>query len=96
MARSGADPDAVALVLGEAIHRHQTLLSHALELAEARRDLADAEDERWTARIRHAKHELIAADTESVARAAESAGQSDESVFQRMLDAGLWRRRKKP
>jgi DNA primase len=94
MARPGLDPAAVALVLDEAIHRHQSLLAQAVELAEARRDLAEAEDERWTARVRHALHERMTADTESVARAAEAAEEGGESVFQRMLDSGAWRRRR--
>ena len=97
MARPGADPAAVALVLEEAIHRHQSLLAHALELAEARRDLADADDERWTARLRHANHERMHADTEAVVRAAEASDEAADGVFQRMLDSGAWRRqRKKP
>ena len=97
MARPGCDPAAVALVLDEAIHRHQSLLAHALELAEARRDLPDADDERWTARLRHAHHERQHADTESVTRAAEASDEAADGVFQRMLDSGAWRRqRKKP
>ncbi len=96
MARPGRDPDAVALVLQEAIHRHQSQLGHALELAEARRDLADAEDEAWTARLRQANIERITADSEAVASSAEASDNAEESVFQRMLDSELWRRRKKP
>ena len=96
MARPGRDPAAVALVLGEAVQRHQTRLSHAVELADARRDLPEADDERWTARIRHAKHELTAADTESVLRSSTAEEQAAESPFQRMLDQELWRRRRKP
>jgi hypothetical protein len=95
MARPGCDPLALALVLDEAIQRHQTQLTHAVELADARRDLADADDERWTARIRHAKHEVITADTEAVLRSSAAEEQMAESPFQRMLDDGLWRRRKK-
>jgi DNA primase len=96
MARPGCDPDAVALVLGEAIHRHQTQLSHALELAEARRDLSDAGDEAWTARLRQANLERSTADSDAVSRSADAMERSEESVFQHMLDAELWRRRKKP
>jgi hypothetical protein len=96
MARPGRDPHAIALVLDEAIHRHQTQLTHAIELAEARRDLAEADDERWTARIRHAKHEVITADTEAVLRSSAAEEQMTQSPFQKMLDDGLWRRRKKP
>ena len=96
MARPGRDPRAVALVLQEAIHRHQSQLGHALEVAEARRDLATAEDEAWTARLRQANLERVTADTEAVARAADATDNAEESVFQRMLDAELWRRQKKP
>jgi hypothetical protein len=96
MARAGCDPAAVALVLQEAIHRHQSQLGHAVELADARRDLAAAEDEGWTARVRQANVERMTADAQAVARAAELTEQAEESVFQRMLDTGLWRRRKKP
>jgi DNA primase len=96
MARPGHDAAAVALVLHEAIHRHQSRLGHAIELAEARRDLAGAEDEAWTARLRQANIERMTADMEAVARAAERTDNAEESVFQHMLDAGMWRRRKKP
>ncbi len=95
MARPGCDPAAVALVLDEAIHRHQALLAHALELAEARRDLPEADDERWSARLRHALHERQHADTEAVTRAAEASDEAADGVFQRMLDAGAWRRQRK-
>jgi DNA primase len=96
MARPACDLDAVVLVLDEAIHRHQTQLSHAAELAEARRDLSEAGDEAWTARMRQANLERMSADSESVTRATEETERLEESVFQRMLDNGLWRRRKKP
>ena len=95
MARPGCDPAAVALVLEEAIHRHQSLLAHALELTEARRDLAEADDERWTARLRHANHERMHADTEAVVRAAEASDDAADGVFQRMLDSEAWRRQRK-
>lgn len=94
MARPDRDPAEVAMVLDEAIQRHQALLVQAVETAEARRDLAEAEDERWTARIRHALLERLHADTEAVTRAADQAKEGEESVFQRMLDSGAWRRRK--
>src|SRR5690625_2178731 len=94
MARPDRDPAEIAMVLEEAIQRHQALLVQAVELAEARRDLAEAEDERWTARIRHALLERLHADTEAVTRAADQAKEGEESVFQRMLDSGAWRRRK--
>ncbi len=96
MARPDRDAEAAALVLQEAIHRHQSQLGHAVELAEARRDLATAEDEAWSARLRQANIERMTADSEAVARAAEATDNAEESVFQRMLDAGVWRRRKKP
>ena len=94
MARPGRDPAAVALVLEEAMHRHRSLLTQAVELAEARRDLAEADDERWTARVRHALHERMHADTEAVTRAGEADEEGEDSVFQRMLDSGAWRRRR--
>jgi len=67
-----------------------------VEMVEARRELATAEDEAWTARVRQANMERMSADSEAVARVAEASDSGDESVFQQMLDAGLWRRRKKP
>lgn len=93
MVRAGRDPTEIAMVLTEAIQRHQALLAEAVELAEARRDLAGAEDERWTARIRHALLERLHADTEAVTRDADRAKEGEESVFQRMLDSGAWKRR---
>ncbi|MEM9140415.1 MAG: hypothetical protein AAGB15_11365, partial [Pseudomonadota bacterium] len=91
-AMAGGEPDQVALVLREAIQRHQALLSHASEIGDARRDLADADDESWCVRVDQANREREAADNRALAEQSETAAESTESVFQRMLDNGTWRR----
>ena len=92
MALPGRDPDVVALVLQEAIGRHQALIAHAVELTEARRDLAEAEDESWSIRVAQANRERQAADARALAEAADLAETQAESGIQRLLDAEAWRR----
>jgi len=92
MARPGGDPEAVALVLTEAIERHQAQLAHAAEIGDARRDLAGAEDESWSVRIHQANLDRLAADQRAIAEDAEEAEDPAQSVFQKLLDAEAWRR----
>ena len=93
-ARAGAT-DKVAVVLAEAIERHQALTSHAAELGDARRDLAEADDESWSVRVKQANQERLAADARIVAQESETIEDASESAFQRMLDQGMWRRDQK-
>ena len=92
MARRGRDTETVAIVLEEAIGRHQALMAHAFELTDARRDLDGAEDERWSVRVAEANRERLAADSRIVAREMENTDDSTESAIQRLLDAEVWRR----
>ena len=97
MARPGRDPAPSRWCCRRQSRVTRPCSATQLELAEARRDLAEAEDESWTARLRHVHHERQHADTEAVARAAEASDDAGEGVFQRMLDDGAWRRqRRKP
>ena len=82
----------VVAVLAEAIERHQALLTHATEIGDARRDLAEADDESWSVRVAQANQERLAADSRAVAKADETISESGESIFQRMLDNETWRR----
>ncbi|MEO1495260.1 MAG: DNA primase [Pseudomonadota bacterium] len=92
MARPDATPDAVLTVLQEAIHRHAALLGFEAEFGEARRDLADAEDESWSARLRHATGSRVAADGIALHTSAEGEDDTGESVFQKLLNDEVWRR----
>ena len=92
MARPGRDPQTVAVVLEEAISRNRALIAHAVELTEARRDLADADDESWSVRVAQANRERMAADARALARDADVSETQSESAIQRLLDAEAWRR----
>ena len=94
MARPHADSEAVALVLQEAIQRHQAQLAHAAELGEARRDLSEVseEDVNWSFRVNRANQERVAADAQATAIGREASDEPDESPFQKMLDGQTWRR----
>ena len=94
MTRPGT-AEAAAVVLTEAIERHQALLSHATELGDARRELAEAEDESWSVRVSQANKDRLAADTRVVAQESDQIAESGESVFQKMLDNEAWRRGQK-
>ncbi|MEM9062769.1 MAG: DNA primase [Pseudomonadota bacterium] len=94
MARPGLAPDAVEAVLVEAMTRHRALLSLDTELLDARRELAEAEDEGVTARMRAARNDLIAANAKAT-EDTPAVEQGAESDLQRMLDTETWRRRKR-
>ncbi len=92
MARRGRDPAAVAVVLEEAIDRHHALLAHADEMADARRELGEADDERWSVRVAEANRERQAADSRVVTRELETTEEARDSRIQRLLDDEVWRR----
>ncbi|MEM7057112.1 MAG: DNA primase [Pseudomonadota bacterium] len=87
--------DQVVPVLAEAIERHQAFLTHTTEIGDARRDLADADDESWSVRVHQANQERLEADSRGVAKEDEAISDSGESIFQRMLDNEAWRRSSK-
>jgi DNA primase len=93
LARPGQPPAKVVEVLTEAIVRHQAALAFESELAEAARDLAAAEGEDWTWRIKQAGHQVHEAERLG---SADPADKSDETVseIQRMLDNQLYKSKK--
>ncbi|GMG83899.1 DNA primase [Paralimibaculum aggregatum] len=72
LARPDADPDRAALVLAEAIARHTALVGREAELAEAARELPEADGEDWTWRVRQAGQGPFAAEARAL-RAEEEA-----------------------
>ena len=94
MARPHGDAEVVAVVLQEAIQRHQAQLAHAMELGDARRDLSELseEDVNWSFRVNRANQERVAADAQATAIGREASEEPDESPFQKMLDGQAWRR----
>ena len=84
-------PDQIAEVLREAIRRHETLLAYEVEVADARRDFADAADERWSTRLRQIAQDRVHAD--NAASATPLVDEAQDSPLQRLLDHGAWRSR---
>ncbi|MEO0994433.1 MAG: DNA primase [Pseudomonadota bacterium] len=76
LAVAGADPERVALVLTEAIARHEALTGHEAELAEAAASFAEADGEDWTWRLRQAGQTRHALDAAAL-RAEEDAEATD-------------------
>ncbi|MGF1445662.1 MAG: DNA primase [Pikeienuella sp.] len=72
LARAGADPGRVRLVLAEAIAHHAARCNRAAELAEAAEDLDTAQDEGWTWRLREVGNQCAAAQAAAL-RAEEAA-----------------------
>jgi DNA primase len=94
LARPNQPPQRVAAVLAEAIGRHQAMLAHDAELAEAARDLPDAEAEDWTWRVKQAGHQVHeAARLASAER--DDAETETVSEIQRMLDNKDYIRKKR-
>ncbi len=94
MARPGSDATKVAMVLEEAIARHQAQLGFADELSEATREIATAETEDWTVRVRQAGVERAAADAAVVERAAREPDDA-AGMIQRMLDEKVYLKKKR-
>ncbi len=94
MARPGVPPERVVEVLTEAIARHQAALAFEVELAEATRDLPDAEGEDWTWRIKQAGHQLHEAERLGTADHADE-GAETVSEIQRMLDNKVYKSKKR-
>jgi len=85
LARPGRPVARVVEVLREAIARHQAALAYEAELVEAARDLAEADGEDWTWRVRQAGHQLHQADRLATAESDDSEAQP-VSEIQRMLE----------
>jgi DNA primase len=94
LAKPGRRPERVAEVLTEAIGRHQASLAFEAEIAEAARDLGDAEGEDWTWRVRQAGHLLQEADRRAIAAADEPEADAVSGI-RRMLDAEVYKTKKR-
>jgi len=94
LAHPNQPQERVVEVLTEAIARHQAVVAHDTELAEAARDLPAAEAEDWTWRVKQAGHQV-----QEAARlaSAEKADEESETVseIQRMLDNQVYKSRKR-
>jgi DNA primase len=94
MARPNQPPERVVEVLIEAIGRHQASLAFDAELAEAARDLPEAEGEDWTWRVKQAGHLLHEAARLGSADRNDAEGQT-VSEIQRMLDNKVYKAKKR-
>ena len=94
LARPGRPAERVAEVLEDAIARHQAALAFEAELAEAARDLPQAEGEDWTWRIRQAGHQLYEAERHATREEPADEGET-VSEIQRMLDNQVYQRKKR-
>ncbi|MEM7685054.1 MAG: DNA primase [Pseudomonadota bacterium] len=95
LARAGCDPATVAVVLSEALVRHQAMICLDTEIREARRDASASEDRSAVPGIRAAHKDLVAANARATADSASTADGPPSSDLQRMLDDGTWRRDKR-
>lgn len=94
LARSGADPVRVVEHLTEAIARHQAALALEVELSEAVRDLASAEGEDWTWRVRQAGHLVHEAERLGAAHM-DDPDAAQVSDVRRLLDAEVYKSKKR-
>jgi len=94
-ARPGVEPGRLIAMLQEAVGRHQAQLAYEAELAEATRDLADAEGEDWTWRLRQANAELVRIAEHHAAKDVEITDETAPSPIQRMLDDEVYKSKKR-
>ncbi len=92
LSRKGLARAHITAVIGDAIARHEAILTAEAELADARRDLAEAEDERWAHAVRHAADEKRAADNHATRDTPEDPHAHPRGDIRRMLEEGAWRR----
>ncbi|MEM0944802.1 MAG: toprim domain-containing protein, partial [Pseudomonadota bacterium] len=95
MAREVTDGARLTEVLADAISRHAAQLSLEAELAEAARDLPEADGEDWTWRLRQARQQRLAIDQRALEEEAAAESPAETSDLQRMLDQRLYQRKKK-
>lgn len=96
LARKGLPLEHAAEVTRDAIARHEAVLSAEAEMAEARRDLAEASDDSWCQRVKQVAEERLAADTQSTRAdeaANETAGLGIRGDIRRLLEDQAWQRR---
>jgi DNA primase len=94
LARPGQAGDRVVAVLAEAILRHSTALAYEAELADARRELGETDDESWTHRVRRASAEIADLERDLLERT-PAAGGDQPSRIQEMLDREVYRAKKR-
>ncbi|MFK7944656.1 MAG: DNA primase [Paracoccaceae bacterium] len=93
LARKGLKPQHVAEVTRDAIARHEAVLTSEAELAEARRDLAEAADESWCERVKQVAQERMAADTHATRDDPSNEAENPLGVrgdVQKLLDQRAW------
>jgi hypothetical protein len=94
LARPGRPAGRVAEVLAEAIARHQAALAFEAEIAEAVRELGEAEGEDWTWRVRQARLQLHEADRLALRALAEDEAESVSGI-QRLLEDEVYKAKKR-
>jgi len=94
LAHPDQPPARVVEVLTEAIARQQAMLAHDAELAEAVRDLPDADGEDWTWRVKQAGHQVQEATRLGLAELGEEEAET-VSEIQRMLDNQVYKTKKR-
>jgi DNA primase len=94
LARPGCAAGTVIEVLSEAIHRHEAAIAHEAEMAEAVRELDEAEGEDWTWRVRQARLQLHEADRLCLRVLSEEETESVSGI-QRLLADEAYRRKKR-
>lgn len=94
LSRRDLEAEHVRDVILDAITRHEATLTAETERSDARAALPEATDENWTRRLLQAQQEKQAADNHASTALKDSVDEREESVFQRMLDDGTWRRRR--
>ena len=94
LARPGQPAERVRPVLLEAIRRHEAALAFEAEMAEARRELGQIEDEAWTHRVRQAGAEVERLERSLLATDPVAPGKR-RSAIQEMLEAEVYKAKKR-
>jgi len=89
-------PEEARALIGEMIARHRALHGAREELSEAAREIADAEGEDWTHRVREAGCLPLSVDLGALKRGAEDTPQRADAVHRMLADAetGVYRKKK--
>ncbi|MEM6621421.1 MAG: DNA primase [Pseudomonadota bacterium] len=95
LARPRRDADQMARILLDAIARHEATLTAEAELADAPRELAnaEAEDERWSRAVLRARAEQRAADESATKERERDPNAHPAGRIQEMLDSQVWRKK---
>ena len=95
-ARARADLDMVRAQLAEMIERHRTRIAFQEEMADAARDILDAEGEDWTHRVRAASEMPMSADAAALREEGAEEETRSEALSRMLTDAeaGAYGRKK--